>query len=72
MGVGGFLADKLPRGLILFSGVFSGQVEEPLIGVGLGEEVISIAESFESEELIFHQAVNGFDVGLKSVLAVVR
>ena len=69
MGVGGFLADELPGGLIFFSGVFSGQVEEPLIGVGFGEEVISIAEGFESEELIFHQAVNGFDVGLKSMLA---
>ncbi len=43
------------------------EVEIELVGVGLGEEVSTGRERFQVEELIFDQAMHGFDVALIGV-----
>ena len=61
------LFDDLPRGEILFVGIGADEVEVKLIGVGLGEEIATAGERFQVEELIFDQAVDGFNVALEGV-----
>ena len=59
--------DDLPRGLVFLVGVGSGEVEPEVVGVGLVEEVSEAAEGLDLVELVFDEAVNGFDVGLEGV-----
>jgi hypothetical protein len=53
--------------LIFFVRVRTSQVEVELIGLRLGEELTAAGEGFQIEELIFDQAVNGFDIALIGV-----
>jgi hypothetical protein len=59
--------DDLPGGLIFFVGVRPGEVEVELIGVHLGEEIAAAGEGFQIEELVFFEAMNGFDIALVGV-----
>jgi len=56
-----------PRTQIFFVGVRSDEVEVELVGVGLGEEIAAAGEIFQIEELIFFEAMNGFDIALVGV-----
>ena len=46
-----------------------GEVEVELVKRSLGEEVGTAGEGFDFEELVFDEAVNGFDVALVGVSA---
>jgi len=59
--------DDLPRALIFFVRVGTDEIEIELIGVGLGEEVAAAGEVFQIEELVFFEAMHGFDVALIGV-----
>jgi hypothetical protein len=61
------LVDDLPWGETSFVGVRASQVEVELVERGLGKEVGTILESFQVEELVLDEAVDGFDVGLIGV-----
>jgi hypothetical protein len=61
------LFDDLPRSEVLFVGVGAGEVEVELVGEGLGEEVAAVGERFQIEELIFDEAVDGFDIALEGM-----
>jgi len=43
------------------------EVEVELKGVSLGEEVAAAGERFQIEELVFDQAMDGFDLSLEGV-----
>jgi len=43
------------------------QVEIELVGTDLGEEISTAGERFQVKELVFFQAVNGFDIALEGV-----
>ena len=58
------MLDDLPWGETSLVRVGSGQVEVELIERRLGQEVGAILESFQVEELVFDEAVDGFDVAL--------
>ena len=58
------LLDDLPGAEVLFVGVGADEVEVELIGKGLGEEITAAGERFQIEELIFDQAMHGFDIAL--------
>src|SRR5215467_9290075 len=45
-------------------GVGTNQIEVELVGVGFGEEVAAAGEIFQVEELVFFEAVHGFDIAL--------
>ena len=47
--------------------VGSRQVEIELVGVGLGEEFTAAGERFQIEELVFFEAMHGFDIALVGV-----
>jgi hypothetical protein len=59
--------DDLPGAEIFFVRVGSDEVEVELVGLSLGEEVAAALERFQVEELVFLEAVNGFDVALVGV-----
>jgi hypothetical protein len=59
--------DDLPGAEVLFVGVGADEVEIQLVGEGFGEEVAAAREGFQVEELIFDEAVNGFDIALEGV-----
>src|SRR3990172_1698190 len=59
--------DDLPGRLIFFVRVGPGEVEVELIGVHFGQEIAAAGECFQIEELVFFQAMNGFDVALIGV-----
>src|SRR5260370_20207981 len=59
--------DDLPGAQIFFMGVGSHKVEVELIGVHLSKEFATACELFQVEELVFFEAMNGFDVALVSV-----
>ena len=61
------ILDDLPGAEILFVGVGADEVEVELIGASFGEEIATPVEGLQIEELVFHQAMNGFDVALKGV-----
>jgi hypothetical protein len=61
------LFDDLPRAEVLLVGIGADEVEVELVGEGFGEEVASAGEGFKVEELIFDEAVDGFDIALKGV-----
>lgn len=54
--------DDLPGALIFFVGVGSDEIEVQLVGVRFGEEVTPAGEVFQIKELVFFQAMNGFDI----------
>jgi len=64
---GSELPDDLPWGEAAFVGIGPGQVEVELIERNLGHELGAAGESFQVEELVFDEAVDGFDVGLVGV-----
>ena len=43
------------------------EVEVELVGVDLGEEVAAAGEGFQIKELVFFEAMHGFDVALVGV-----
>ncbi len=59
--------DDLPGSKPSFVGVGPSQVEVELIERGLSEELGAVAKGFQVVELIFDQAVDGFDVALVGV-----
>ena len=59
--------DDLPGAEIVFVGVGANEVEVELVGESFGEEVAAAVERLQVEELIFDEAMDGFDVALKSV-----
>ena len=59
--------EDLPRALVLLVGVGAHEVEVELIEGGFGEEVGAILEGLQIEELVFDEAVHGFDVALIGV-----
>ena len=59
--------DDLPGAQIFFVGVGADEIEVELIGVGLSEEVAAAGEVFNVEELVFFEAMNGFDIALVGV-----
>jgi hypothetical protein len=61
------LFEDLPGAEVLFVGVGANQIEVELIGEGLGEEVGAAGKGFQVEELVFDEAVKGFDIALESV-----
>jgi hypothetical protein len=65
--VGLELLNDLPGTEVLFVRVGADEVEIELVGEGFGEEVGAAGKRFQVEELIFDEAVNGFDIALESV-----
>ena len=61
------LLDDLPGAEILFVGVGAGEVEVELVSEGFSQEVAAAEERFQVEELIFDEAVDGFDIALEGV-----
>jgi len=59
--------DDLPGRLIFFVRVGPGEVEVELIGVHFGQEIAAAGEGFQVEELVFFEAMDGFDVALVGV-----
>ena len=59
--------DDLPGAEVLFMGVGADEVEIELVGEGFGEEIAAARKGFQVEELIFDEAVNGFDIALGGV-----
>jgi hypothetical protein len=59
--------DDLPGSLKFLVGVGPGEIEVELVGVDLGQEVAAALEEFQIEELIFFEAMDGFDVALEGV-----
>jgi hypothetical protein len=48
-------------------GVGADEIEIELVGVGFGEEVAAAGEVLEVKELVFFEAMDGFDVALIGV-----
>jgi hypothetical protein len=61
------LLDDLPGAEVLFVGIGANKVEVELVGKGFGKEVAAPGERFQVEELIFDEAVNGFNITLKGM-----
>jgi len=59
------LFDDLPGAEVLFVGVGAGEVEVELVGEGLARKSPRLVN--EIEELIFDEAVDGFDIALEGV-----
>jgi hypothetical protein len=59
--------DDLPGAEVLFVGVGTDEVEVELVGEGFGEEVSAPRKRFQIEELVFDEAVNGFDIALEGM-----
>jgi hypothetical protein len=57
----------IARGFGFFVGVGTDEIEVKLVGVSLGEEIAAAGEVFQIEELVFFEAVEGFDVALIGV-----
>ena len=66
-GAGGEAFDDLPGTLIFFVGIGPSEIEVELIGVSLGKEVAATGEVFQIEELVFFEAMDGFNVALVGV-----
>ena len=52
---------------MFFVRVGTSEVEVELVGVGFGEEIAAAGEVFQVEELVFFEAMNGFDIALVGV-----
>ena len=59
--------DDLPRTEVLLVRVEADEVEVELVGAGLGQEVAATGERLQIEELVFDQAMDGFDIALKGM-----
>ena len=59
--------DDLPGSLKFLVGIRSREIEIELVGLRLGEEFTATGEGFQVEELIFNQAMHGFDIALVGV-----
>ena len=59
--------DDLPWSETSLVGIGPRQVEVELVEGSFGQEVDPVGEGFQIEELIFNEAVNGFDVALVGV-----
>jgi hypothetical protein len=59
--------DDLPGAEVLFVGVGPHEIEVELVEGSLGQEVGAVRERFQIEELVFDEAMDGFDVGLRGV-----
>src|SRR5947209_4163457 len=59
--------DDLPGAEIVFVRVGAHEVEVELVGVRFGEEVAPAGERFQVKELIFFEAMYGFDIALVSM-----
>lgn len=67
-GAAGFeLVNDLPRAESCFVRIGPGQVEVVLVESGFGEELGAGGEGFQVIELVFDEAVNGFDIALEGV-----
>src|SRR3972149_7111279 len=64
---GSELLDDLPWGETSLVGIGTRQVEVELIERNLGQELGAAGESFQVEELVFDEAVDGFDITLIGV-----
>jgi len=51
----------------VFVGIGAGEIEGELVSEGFGQEIAAPGERFQVEELIFDQAMDGFDVALEGV-----
>jgi hypothetical protein len=61
------MLDDLPGAEVLFVGVGANEIEVELVGESFGEEIAASGEGLEIEELIFDEAMDGFDVALEGV-----
>jgi hypothetical protein len=59
----------LPGAEVLFVRVGPHEIEVKLVEGSLGQEVGAVGERFQVEELVFDEAMDGFDVGLIGVAA---
>src|SRR5713101_3653078 len=59
--------NDLPWCLVFLVTILSGDVEPKIVSCGFGQKVSPRTEVFDFIELIFDQAVHGFDVGLPAV-----
>ena len=66
-GARGEALDDLPWSEVFFVGVGASDVEVELVGVDFGEEIAAASEVFEIEELVFFEAMDGFDIALIGV-----
>jgi len=64
---GSELLDDLPWGKTSLVGIGASQVEVELVEGNLGHELGAAAESFQVEELVFDEAVDGLDIALIGV-----
>ena len=61
--------DQLPWGHVLLAAILPDSVEGPDVGGCPGQEVRAVTEAFDRVEFVFHDAVDGFDIGLIAPLA---
>ena len=59
--------EDLERAFPFFTAVGPEEVEVAPVGGGFGKEVVAIPELFEIKELVFDEAVDGFDIALPGV-----
>ena len=59
--------DDQPGAQIVFVRVGAHEIEVKLVGVGFGEKIAAAGEIFQVEELVFFEAMDGFDVALVGV-----
>ncbi len=64
-----FLLYPFPGRSVFLGAVASGEVKKELIMIGFLDEVGPVGEVFDLIEFLFHQVVNGFDIGLEAVLS---
>lgn len=64
-----FFIEQFPWRFGFLGAVGSGQIEEELVLIGLVDEVRASGERFDFIELLFHEVVDGFDVGLEAMLS---
>lgn len=57
----------LPRAETCFVGIGASEIEIELVERSFGQEVSAVGERFQVKELVFNQAMDGFDVGLIGV-----
>jgi len=61
------LLEDLPRTAVTFVGIAANEVAVELVEGSLGEEVGTVGEGFDCQELVFGETVDGFDIALAGV-----
>ena len=61
------LLDDLAGAEILCVGIGTSAIEVELVSESFGKEIAATVERFQVEELIFDEAVDGFDIALEGV-----